>query len=458
MVTPADLLSPVEALRRVRSAVAQVQRDLAMVREALGGGHPPPLVARRRTRYPEVAPPPAPDVSASAAPTRVLQVLAVREETEDAISITLRDVAGAPIGHRAGQFLTFLVDTGAGVLRRSYSISSAPPPSGDARGAPGEPAPDTATITVKRIIGGRVSTWLRHNARPGVALRAQGPQGAFVLPPRDPGPGGRVVVLYAGGSGITPCIAIARATLRDEPDARVHLVYGNRRAADVIFARDLDALVAASEGRFSVHHFLERFDAPTSAPSTSPAAPARAALPGMRTSVGRLDRGNVARALAAAPALGAALPDALLRAEHFVCGPAPMMEAVLAELRARGVADERLHAERFTSPEQRVGFVATSARADAGPQEVVVRLGGERRTLRTRAGQTILGAALEAGVPLPFSCAVGGCGACKARVVAGEVDVETPNCLTAEERAAGVVLTCVGLARSACELDFGGAW
>jgi ring-1,2-phenylacetyl-CoA epoxidase subunit PaaE len=482
MVSAVDLLSPTSALRRVRSALAQARRDLSMVRTVLGGGHPPPLVARTRTRYPEVAPPasataspnPAPVMAgagtASPLPTRTLRVLAVREETADAVSLTLVDESGAPIGHRAGQFLTFVIDTGTGAVRRSYSISSPPPvPAAGARadateglGATG----GTATITVKRIVGGRVSTWLHHNARPGLRLIAQGPQGAFVLPPRRADTGARVVVLYAGGSGITPCMAIARATLRDEPDARLHLVYGNRSAADVIFARDLAELVAAHAGRWSVHHFLEQVD-------EKAATVLGCALPAVRLSPGRLDRGNVSLALATAAELvgkglppagdaasSATLPALLLEAEHFVCGPAPMMDAVLAELRARGVPEPRLHAERFTSPEQRAGQAAVGSaiagRASHAPRDVVVHLGGSRHVFRTRAGQTLLDAALEAGVPLPFSCAVGGCGACKTRLVSGTVDVEEPNCLSAAERAAGTVLTCVGRPTSACELDFEG--
>lgn len=59
-------------------------------------------------------------------------------------------------------------------------------------------------------------------------------------------------------------------------------------------------------------------------------------------------------------------------------------------------------------------------------------------------GETILDAALAAGLPMPFSCTLGGCGACKVEIRTGTVDMEEPNCLTPAERAAGHVLTCVG--------------
>jgi ring-1,2-phenylacetyl-CoA epoxidase subunit PaaE len=54
---------------------------------------------------------------------------------------------------------------------------------------------------------------------------------------------------------------------------------------------------------------------------------------------------------------------------------------------------------------------------------------------------------------MPFSCALGGCGSCKVRLVSGDYEMDEPNCLTDEERAAGFVLTCVGRAKSACTLE-----
>lgn len=58
---------------------------------------------------------------------------------------------------------------------------------------------------------------------------------------------------------------------------------------------------------------------------------------------------------------------------------------------------------------------------------------------------TILDAALAAGVPFPHGCRIGECGACKSRLIAGEVHSEPPAdpaILTPSERAAGVILPC----------------
>lgn len=64
--------------------------------------------------------------------------------------------------------------------------------------------------------------------------------------------------------------------------------------------------------------------------------------------------------------------------------------------------------------------------------------------------ETVLAAALRAGVDFPSSCRVGGCGACKCRLTEGEVDelTETGYLLTAEEIERGTILACQSVPRT----------
>ncbi len=393
-----------------------------MLRTTMRGDHPSPLVTRDpRPRVESTPVRPAVVVPPDA---RTLRLTRVVQETPDALTLHLEDVSGAPLQFDAGQFLTFLLEVGGDTLRRSYSLSSSP------LDGPG------ASITVKRIDGGRASTWLHANAREGMTLLALGPQGSFVVPERA-SPGPRHLLLFAGGSGITPCLSIARTVLRTEPESRVTLTYGNRGHADIIFASALDALREAHGARLVVRHTLEQ-PLPRQPHDTQPRESSVAVYES-----GRLDRAAVARTLASIASVDSQRQERVI----FVCGPTPMMDAVCAELEAHGVPSEQVHLERFTSPEHPSG-----SRAELPPQELTLRIGARDYALRTTRGQTILDAALKADAPLPFSCAVGGCGACKVKLVSGAVDVETPNCLTREERAAGYVLTCVGRATSACTL------
>lgn len=66
------------------------------------------------------------------------------------------------------------------------------------------------------------------------------------------------------------------------------------------------------------------------------------------------------------------------------------------------------------------------------------------RTIAVSAGQTILSAALEAGVDFPHGCKSGRCGRCKSRLADGRVDLldHSRFALTAEEREAGLILAC----------------
>ena len=71
-------------------------------------------------------------------------------------------------------------------------------------------------------------------------------------------------------------------------------------------------------------------------------------------------------------------------------------------------------------------------------------IGSDRRAVAAQDGQTVLEAALAAGVPFPFSCRAGNCGACKCHLIDGEV-LELPSsafALTPEEHSAGMVLAC----------------
>lgn len=67
----------------------------------------------------------------------------------------------------------------------------------------------------------------------------------------------------------------------------------------------------------------------------------------------------------------------------------------------------------------------------------------------------MLEAALEAGISLPHGCRNGACGACKATVVSGQIDLGAyqPNTLTEEDRAAGRALLCTAHARSDLTLE-----
>jgi ferredoxin len=74
-------------------------------------------------------------------------------------------------------------------------------------------------------------------------------------------------------------------------------------------------------------------------------------------------------------------------------------------------------------------------------------------SLEVEHGQTLLGAALGAGLDLAHACQMGMCGTCKSRLLSGQVEMDQPNTLSDQERATGYCLPCVSHPRSEVELD-----
>lgn len=73
-----------------------------------------------------------------------------------------------------------------------------------------------------------------------------------------------------------------------------------------------------------------------------------------------------------------------------------------------------------------------------------VRITPHGKSVRVHSDQTVLDAALAAGLNLPHSCKSGHCSSCRARLLAGEIEYPNgpPLGLTAAEAAGGQVLLC----------------
>lgn len=80
------------------------------------------------------------------------------------------------------------------------------------------------------------------------------------------------------------------------------------------------------------------------------------------------------------------------------------------------------------------------------------------RTIEASERSTLLDAALDAGVPIPFSCNVGDCGSCICRLISGEVEELYPSpVISPAQRQAGFLLACQTRARSDVTVELPGA-
>jgi len=375
----------------------QALRDVAYVWNALRGAKPSPFLVREgRT-----------DVARAAQPVRVAtkraRVLRAELVTADALAIDFEVEGEANLGAEAGQFMTVHWPSGAGVEKRAYSLACAV--DGSARGR----------LVVKAVQGGRVSPSIVARAGALASLEFTGPSGSFVLDAAA-----REHVFFAGGSGITPIASMLLTHVAARPNDRFTLVYGSRSPADAILAGELRALAAAHPERLRILWAFDRGAASFGAPAHE----------------GVLDE-------AALRGLTRGLPFG--SATFYVCGPAPMMTAAEAVLAAEGVPSVRVRHERFASPGR---APAIGAASDAKPVALRVRFQGRTLDVLGSSSKTILDTGLAAGIPMPYSCAMGGCGACRVRVSGGTQQMDEPNCLSKEEQAEGYVLACCTRATS----------
>jgi ring-1,2-phenylacetyl-CoA epoxidase subunit PaaE len=335
--------------------------------------------------------------------TYFLQVKEVVNETEDCVTIYFWHPLSEQIKYKAGQFITVIVPVEGKKVRRSYSMSTSP-------------HTDTSIgITVKRVLGGLVSNYLNDRVKVGDFLEVVEPLGNFYVEP-DAG-NARHLVLFAAGSGITPMMSIMKSILKMEPESRVTLIYGNRMEGSIIFKDKIEELERTYRDRLKVHHIISR-------PSEYWVG-----------QVGRISQGISIRFM----------KDSYTdfsKDNFYLCGPEGMMEDVIKGLNIYNVAKSQIHRENFHAPmldEIYVEETDSSLKA----QLVKVIYDGDAYEFEVKPHQSILEAALDSDIDLPYSCQAGMCTACMGKCVAGKVKMDEEEGLTDKEIQQGYILTCV---------------
>lgn len=353
-----------------------------------------------------------------------LTVSAVRRLTEDAIEVTFAvpaELAGQ-YDYLPGQYVALRTELEGQQIRRSYSICA-------------EPVPGEIRVAIKRDLGGLFSTWATANLKAGDVLDVMSPTGAFISrhgmtemnhPEQLLGEGvkaGGSFVAFAAGSGITPVIAIARTLLAASPDTTFDLVYANKAAMDVMFLEELADLKDKYPSRLGLHHVLSREQ------RISPLLS------------GRIDAAKLAT-------LFETVLDTDDVDEWFLCGPFELVQLCRDTLAARGVAAEKVRFELFSTgtPDRPEGQAGRPVVVDESARNYSISFTLDGLTGKvsspTHARESILNAALRVRPDVPFACAGGVCGTCRAKVVSGSVEMDENYALEPDEVAKGYVLTC----------------
>jgi ring-1,2-phenylacetyl-CoA epoxidase subunit PaaE len=344
-----------------------------------------------------------------------LAIAQLRRETADAVSIAFAVPADLRDAYRfaPGQHVTIRAEIDGVELRRSYSICAGVDE-------------DELRIAVKRQEGGVFSTFANERLAPGDTLEVMTPTGHFTAPlvPDQR----RIYLGIAAGSGITPLMSIIKTVLAREKLSRFFLLYGNRTTQSIMFLGALEDLKDRFLDRLSVAHVLSR--EAQDVPALS----------------GRIDGDKVGLFLKNV------VPAASI--DHaFICGPSALIDLAEPLLATLGVPRERIHVERFS-----IDGAATPRRPtpSAGPAptrrilaEADAVLDGVSHRFAIAEGETVIDAALAAGLELPYSCRGGMCCTCRAKLVEGKVAMDVNYSLEPWELEAGYVLTCQSRPRTA---------
>lgn len=339
-----------------------------------------------------------------------LTVKEIIEETPDTKTFTFWHPVHQSVSYKAGQFLTLIPVINGQKVRRSYSMSSSP--NKDA----------SIAVTVKRVPNGLVSNYLCDNVKVGDAIEVMEPMGHFVIEPNPMKE--RTIVLFGGGSGITPLMSILKSVLPVEQGSKVFLVYGSRDEENIIFKKQLVELELKYEGRFKVLHVLTK-------PSYT--------WTGYKT---RINQASTVIFLKQDFAIDIA------KAEYYLCGPEGMMEQVENALNLFDVPKENIHKEHFGSTGT---HEITQEEEDESikDQTVTIQYEGNDYQILVKAHETILEAALREDIDLPYSCQAGMCTACLGKCVSGKVHMDEEDGLTDKELQQGYILTCVAHPKTA---------
>lgn len=345
-----------------------------------------------------------------------LKVKEIVKETNDTVSVSFQvpeDLKEA-YAFTPGQYLTLKLTINNEEQRRSYSICSS--------------SAEDITVAVKRVENGLVSSYLNEVLKENDEMEVMTPEGNFTLETDQAKK--RKFVGFAAGSGITPIMSMIKQLSMDEKETVFTLFYSNKMESDVIFKHQLDQL-AGDNLKINYIYTRQKLNNPLLE--------------------GRIDKSKATELIKA--------DLSCLNADAFyLCGPEEMIFNVKSALEEFGVLNTKIKFELFTTP---VLMAEKPKQQEAdenfdGEALVTVIYDDEEIDFNlNKDGDTILDAAMDNDVDVPFSCKGAVCCTCKAKVTEGKVTMDANYALSDQEVEDGYVLACQSHPASAkVTLDF----
>ena len=321
-----------------------------------------------------------------------LLVSNIRNLTADSVEISFDVSSLSDFNFIAGQYITIKHEINGEELRRAYSICSS--------------ISEGLSIGVKRIEGGRMSSFLTTDLKVGDALEVMPPAGNFIFKGDD-----KHVVAICAGSGITPILSMIKTNITN---TKFSLIYGNQLESSVMFHHELERMKESNPDNLNIHWFFSKEKV-------------------MNTVNGRINKNNLQQILNTF--------NDLKEADNFyICGPGDLIDNVRELLLLNKVNESNIHFERFTGAEK--NEISDNTDIDLISDVTVCVDGDDFEFTLSPTGQTILDAAMENGADVPFSCKGAVCCTCKGKVIEGEVTMDANYSLSEDEVSQGYILGC----------------
>ncbi len=328
-----------------------------------------------------------------------LKIKNIIRETEQAVSLEFEipQELKTEFSFKAGQYITVKTNIEGKEVRRAYSICT-------------PPSDETFKVTVKEVEGGTFSVIANNKLKAGDVLEVHPPEGKFVFEPVQDGHP-HTYAAFAAGSGITPVLSIIKTVLLQEKHSRFVLVYGNRTPDETIFFKELLELQMKHPDRLFVEFVYSRTKEDDS-------------------HYGRIDESTVNYVLKNR------FKDTSFT-RFYLCGPEDMIKKVTEILLKQNIRKEQILFELFNTEVE--GEVTSNLEGDT---ELTITVDDEEIVLSMPKNKTVLQAALDNGLDVPYSCQGGICSSCVARITEGTAEMEKNSILVDSEIQEGLVLTC----------------
>lgn len=322
-----------------------------------------------------------------------LVVSNIKQETVDSVVVSFKTEVETKSTYKfkAGQYLTLCSKIKGEEIKRSYSICS-------------DPQSGKLQVGVKAIKNGVYSNYINDALRVGDTVEVSFPEGRFIL---DKSPANYLA--FAAGSGITPIISIASDELRKNSSSIFVLGYGNKTLGSTMFKDSLSSLKNEFKGRFFVYNIYSQENNPDSF-------------------FGRIDSGFINQVLKRHSSIDFE--------KVLLCGPEKMIQSATELLKGKSFNENQILFELFYSEASEKTTISSKN------SKATIIYDDETLSLEVPENMTILDAALQKNIDVPYSCQGGVCSSCIAKVSSGSASMLQNNILTDSEIEEGLVLTC----------------